>query len=358
MKDWFEIEGEEDLLTPALLFYAERVEQNLNKMLELAGAVDRLRPHIKTIKCRDLVSRQRALGIQKFKCATLSEAAMLLDMGVSDVLLAYPLVGPEQSVFLQLCRQYPGKLSVLIDHPDQIQNWKQNPEVPIHCFIDLNVGMNRTGVLPEKADKMLALLDENLSFRGWHCYDGHIHDLDPVQRQKAVEGSFKPVQDLLDRLGPTYRGELICGGSITFPIHARHRERTLSPGTTVLWDHGYGSQFKDLEFRLAACLATRVVSQPGKDLLCVNLGHKAVAAEMTQPSAYFPQLPAAKIESQSEEHLVLRTELADRFPIGTLLYAFPWHICPTVALHASAHLIKGRLISTQVPIEARSRIYL
>lgn len=357
MKDWFHFEGEAQLITPALLFYSERIDRNIAKMIKMAGAVDRLRPHVKTYKCKALVKRQMNAGIQRFKCATLAEAAMLLEMGVSDVLLAYPLVGPAQTAFRKLVQRFSGQLSVLVDHADQLLAWQEFPDVPIHCFIDLNVGMNRTGVRPEQADELLSLLTGNLIFRGWHVYDGHIHTADLQERKKEVDTAFRPVQDLLDRVGASYGGELVCGGSITFPIHTAYPERSLSPGTTVLWDNGYGSQFPDLDFAIAACLATRVVSKPGTDLLCLNLGYKAVAAEMSETPVYFPQLPEAKIINHSEEHLVLQTNEAKDYPIGSLMYTLPWHICPTVALHESAWLIEEDRIKDKVVIEARTRFY-
>lgn len=357
MADWFQIEEEAQMLTPALLFYSERIDANINKMIQMAGDTDRLRPHVKTYKCRELIQRQMDCGIRKFKCATLAEAAMLLDMGVPDVLLAYPLVGPDQLVFSALAAKAKGHLSVLIDHPEQIWQWKQHTKLPVHCYIDLNVGMNRTGILPEQAETLLAMIDGQLIFQGWHVYDGHIHASDPEQRKQEVTEAFRPVQELLNTVGKEYQGELICGGSITFPVHAAYPQRTLSPGTTVLWDHGYGSQFPDLNFDIAACLATRVVSKPAADLLCLNLGYKAVAAEMSETPVYFPQLNDAQIVKHSEEHLVLKTSKADQYPIGALLYAFPWHICPTVALHESAWLVRRGQLSGRIEIKARKRIY-
>ena len=80
------------------------------------------------------------------------------------------------------------------------------------------------------------------------------------------------------------------------------------------------SVFPDLHFLNAAALLTRVVSKPGPDLLCLDLGHKAVASEMPQPRVVFPALPDAEFVTHNEEHLVLRTSHSAEFPIGTALY--------------------------------------
>ena len=83
------------LLSPSLLIYPEIVRQNLQEMIVLAGGADRLRPHVKTHKMAEIVRMAESLGIRKHKCATIAEAEMIAAAGGTDVLLAYPLVGPE-----------------------------------------------------------------------------------------------------------------------------------------------------------------------------------------------------------------------------------------------------------------------
>ena len=150
-------------------------------------------------------------------------------------------------------------------------------------------------------------------------------------------------------------GAIIAGGSPTFPIHARRSGVELSPGTTVFWDAGYGTKLPDLPFEPAAFLITRVVSRPAPDCLCLDLGHKAVSAEMAPPRAVFPSLPDAEAVSHSEEHLVIRTARAAEFQIGDVLYAIPWHVCPTVALHQEAWLVREGKAVERWTVEARAR---
>ena len=100
---------------------------------------------------------------------------------------------------------------------------------------------------------------------------------------------------------------LVAGGSPTFPIHAQHTDRECGPGTTVLWDAGYARDCADLPFEPAAILLTRVISKPGADRLCFDLGHKAVAADKPLPRARLLGLNEATHTVHSEEHLVLET---------------------------------------------------
>ena len=148
---------------------------------------------------------------------------------------------------------------------------------------------------------------------------------------------------------------LVASGSPTFAIHARHHDRELSPGTTVLWDFGYGDKFPDLPFEPAAVLLTRVISQPGPGRLCLDLGHKAVAAENPPPRVRLLELPEAVPVMHSEEHLVIETPRAAEFTIGAALHGIPRHICPTVALQSEVWLVENGRATERWPIAARAR---
>ena len=63
-------------------------------MIDIAGGPQRLRPHVKTHKTREIARLELDAGITRHKCATIAEAEMLASCGVPDVLLAYNLVGP------------------------------------------------------------------------------------------------------------------------------------------------------------------------------------------------------------------------------------------------------------------------
>jgi len=358
MQHWFEITNADEVMSPALLFYPHRIKENIRRMIAIAGSADRLRPHVKTYKCREVVNMQMEAGVSKFKCATLAEAEMVALCGVKDVLLAYPLVGPAKISFTQLMVQYPEtQFSVLVDHKSQIDAWKETlvSGEQLHVFVDLDAGMHRTGAGPEEAEALVGMLDDPaFIFRGWHCYDGHIHQSDFAERQVAVDQQYKSILYLVNRHGLDDK-EFICGSSISFPIHATYPERTLSPGTTLLWDHGYSTKFPDLHFDVAAMLLARVVTKPGKNLLCIDLGYKAVASEMKEVPVFFPQLPDAEIQTHSEEHLVIKTNKAEKWAIGDVVYGIPWHICPTVALYDYAGVVKDRKVNDYWSIEARIR---
>src|SRR5690606_25709007 len=139
-------------------------------------------------------------------------------------------------------------------------------------FLDLNVGMDRTGISPGEAAKELYKEVHRLpglQARGFHAYDGHIRDPDPKERERLCADGMAPVYSLRDELQREGLAvaAIVAGGSPSFPIHARTPELEASPGTPLLWDAGYAGTFPEMPFQPAAVLHCRIISKPGKGLL-------------------------------------------------------------------------------------------
>ncbi|MBU4460058.1 MAG: D-TA family PLP-dependent enzyme [Verrucomicrobia bacterium] len=361
---WFEVRNATDVPSPALLVYPDRIETNLREMMRIAGGPARLRPHIKTHKTAELVRRQMALGITKFKCATLAEAAMAAAEGAEDLLLAYPPVGPAVEGLVRLAGEFPKTcFACLVDNDRSLQMLDTaavRGGVRIGAVLDLDVGQHRTGIAPgEAADAVYRSVCAARALRpgGLHAYDGHLGMSDPAAREAACDAAFAPVEAMRRRLVAAGLPVpcIVAGGSPTFAIHARREGIELSPGTTVLWDAGYARKLPDLAFLPAAVLLARVISKPVSDRLCLDLGHKAVASEMPWPRVEFLNLPGAAFVAHSEEHLVVESPDTDRFEVGGEVYALPWHVCPTVALHEELVVVEDGAASARWRVAARSR---
>lgn len=354
------------LLSPSLLIFRPILERNLKGMIELAGGADRLRPHVKTHKMAEIVRLAERMGIHKHKCATVAEAEMVARAGGRDVLLAYPVVGPNINRVARLVRGFPETVfRVLVDHPDSaraLSSGLDGLEKPLSVLIDLEVGMGRTGIAPgETAEELAVLVDQlpHLVLDGLHAYDGHIQDADLEQRKQSAAPGVEKTLQLQERLQK--RGiaapMLVLGGTPTFPVHAGLDRPGVecSPGTCVLHDHGYATRYPDLPFTPAAVLLSRVISHPRAGRVCLDLGHKAVAADPVGARLTLLNIPEATLGGQSEEHLVVETPHADRFPPGTPVLAVPTHICPTCALHRRVYVIdKGELVD-EWEVTARDR---
>lgn len=357
--DWYHIENIDDIDSPALVIFPERIKKNISIMIEMVGDVNRLRPHVKTHKMKEVVQLQLDRGIWKFKCATIAEAEMLGEIEVQDVLIAYQPVGPKIKRVLQLSEKFPQtRFSVLVDNVDAAQNIAsvfEEASSSISVFLDIDVGMHRTGILPSGAKKLFdfCLTTRGIQPIGIHCYDGHIHNATTEEREQAASEVFQKVDSLYDALGPKI--EVVVSGSPSFPYHAKRNKYTCSPGTSLLWDWRYSNMCEDQNFLHAAIVIARVISTPQNKYACVDLGHKSIASEMPFPRVHFLNLPNAKQIKHSEEHLVLEVNDNASVSPGDVLYGVPIHICPTVALHQEAIVIVDQKLNDGWEVVARRR---
>jgi D-serine deaminase-like pyridoxal phosphate-dependent protein len=84
----------EELDTPVPVVDLDIVEHNLKKMQAYCDSHGlALRPHIKTHKIPAFAHRQVELGAKGITCQKLGEAEVMIDAGLDDVLISYPLVG-------------------------------------------------------------------------------------------------------------------------------------------------------------------------------------------------------------------------------------------------------------------------
>ena len=361
---WYKISNESEVFTPSVLIYPDRIQENIRRMIKIAGDVLRLRPHVKTHKMAEIVQLQAQQGITRFKCATLIEMEMTAANGGTDILLAYPVFGPAIKKYFSIVKKYPQvKFSMLVDNEKSLEDLTNEAKIQqqkVNVFIDIDSGMHRTGIEPKHAFNLAQEISKNawLVLGGLHIYDGHIHVSDFKTREEQCENDFKAVNKLVQKLKNTGIdiGELACGGTFTFPIHAKYKNRILCPGTPILWDAGYEKNIPDLDFLTAAVLAGRVIGKPhGK--VCFDLGHKAMASEMPHPRLKFLELQMDRVENQSEEHLVISTPNAERLDPGDFVYAVPIHICPTIALQEQVYIVENSKVVGTWDVVARKRTF-
>ena len=238
--NWYQIDNAYEISSPALLVYPDRIESNIKRLIEIAGSPDMLRPHVKTHKMSEIIKLQMKYGISRFKCATISEAEMVARCGARDILLAIQPVGPNIERFFKLKKEFKDiKFSCIADTEDviiQLSDMARKTGLETHVWLDINNGMNRTGVTPgEKAARLFVRIMDSpmLVAEGLHVYDGHIHEPDLSRRKKICNESFLSVLGLIEDLknegiSPV---KIIAGGTPTFPIHALRGDVETSPGT-------------------------------------------------------------------------------------------------------------------------------
>lgn len=365
MKNWFAIENIDFVDSPALLVFEDRVMNNIETAIGMVASRNLLRPHIKTHKTIEVVKLLKKNGVNKFKCATIAEAELLGICNAKDVVLAYQPNGPKLERFKKVVIKFPNTIySCLVDNKvsaSQLSNSFSQNNISCNVFIDINVGMNRSGIKPnENAFKLYQYCTtlKGIDIKGLHVYDGHFRNADINLRTIDSDKAFNEIEVLTQKIKNANLPNpiIIAGGSPTFPIHARRKNVECSPGTFVYWDYGYSAICSEQNFLPAAVLLTRVISIIDENKICVDLGHKSVASENEiTKRIHFLNADGLKPISQSEEHLVLENTENIPLKVGDVLYGLPYHVCPTVALYDSVQVVRNNHVVTQWKNIARDR---
>jgi D-serine deaminase-like pyridoxal phosphate-dependent protein len=363
----FHVRDLENVLTPALVIYPEIVAANIACTLNsLAGDASRWRAHIKTAKLDYTLRILIDGGVNNFKCATSLELLHACQNGAEDVLLAYPVVGANARRVMNIKKEFPRiRISVLVENNEQVSQWRGSG---IGIFLDVNPGMNRTGIELKAGGKIIAVIRSiaaaGLEFRGLHFYDGQYGAVEPNERTRATHAGYDRLLEAVENLRRqgVDVAEVITAGTPTFPCslsyqgfqNARFVHR-VSPGTIVYNDATSLAQLPEaFGYSPAALVLSRVVSRPHQGIVTCDAGHKSVSADAGVPTcvvlghAYLTPL------APSEEHLPLAVKDGSPSPqIGDILYLLPRHVCTTVNNFDAALIVRRGKIEGIEPVSAR-----
>lgn len=360
--DGYEIEGAGDLLTPALLVYLDIVDHNIRTTIEMAGGdANRWRPHIKTAKMPAVVRRLLAHGVRNLKCSTTLELSIACAAGADDVLLAYPVMGANARRAREIAQSFPAtRVSVLIESAEQAALWRGTE---IGLFVDVNSGMNRTGIAEDATAAIIRLANEaGAQFRGLHYYDGHMSGIAAAHREKrAHEGYDRLMQivNALERAGVVVE-EVITSGTpaapyaISYPgFRGAGFVQRISPGTVVYNDTTSLEQLSGFGYRPAVVVLSTVVSRPTSHTITCDAGHKSVSADAGVPTCRVMGHEDWTPSKPSEEHLPIELPPKGSARLGDKLYLIPRHVCPTVNNFDDAAVVVNGKVQAIVSVAAR-----
>jgi D-serine deaminase-like pyridoxal phosphate-dependent protein len=365
----YRVSATEDMLTPALIIYPEIVASNIERTLDLLGGdANRWRVHIKTAKLEYTLRMMIERGVRHFKCATTLELLVACRSGAQDVLFAHPAVGANARRVREIAEQFPKvRISVLAENEQQIGQWRGSR---VGIFLDMNPGMDRTGIEQSHSDKVVELVraigEMGLEFRGLHYYDGHYGSLEQNERNAAAHAGYERLLKVVS--GIERRGmavpEVITAGTPTLPcslsfegFRTRSFLHRVSPGTVVYCDATTMTQLPSVYgYQPAVLVMTRVVSHPRAGIITCDAGHKAVSADAGVPTCVVAGHSELTPLSPSEEHLPMAVQAGTAGPqVGEVLYLLPRHVCPTVNNFDCALLVQDGDVKSVEKVSARGR---
>ena len=365
----YDFEESGSVRTPALVIYPELVDGNIRATLGLLGGdAGRWRPHVKTSKLVYTMRRLVAHGVRQVKCATPLELLTACEAGVDDAVLAYGVADVHAARVIEIARQFPQvRVSTIVEHPSQLASWRGSP---VGVFIDIDVGMHRTGIdvanVPGIVALARAIVESGVEFRGLHGYDGHAGSLPAATAEASIHRGYDKLiaAAAVVRTAGLEVGEVITAGTPAFPMTLSYRgfqaaglTHRVSPGTVVYCD---ATAIPELPasagYRPAALVLTTVVSRPHPGRVTCDAGHKTVSADAGVPTCGVVGRDDLKPAKPSEEHLPIEVPETSRAPeLGERLFLVPRHVCPTVNNFDHALIVEhGHLVGVE-RVTARGR---
>lgn len=354
--------------TPAMLVDLTLMEANIARLMQrVQGSNVRVRPHLKTVKSPDLARVLLRAGAVGGCVAKVSEAEIMVQGGIDDLLITTEIVGATKLARLvALVRQTP-RLKVVVDSVAGAQALHQAmhaAQLHLDVLIDLNVGQNRCGVLPEEARALaeaLATLD-HLHLRGLQGYEGHLQHIRSADErvQRCREAMHLLTETATQLRGAGFPIDIVTtGGTGTVEVCASYAGITeVQPGSFIFMDTDY-RQALGPGYAHALSILSTVISRPSPTRAVLDAGLKSLSTDSGMPEP--KGLSGIAYRPGGDEHGILtwadESQSADiPLAVGERVEMFPSHIDTTVNLHDYYYAHRNGKLEAIWPVAARGKV--
>lgn len=359
----------EQLDTPAMLVDLTLMEANIARLMERLHAHHvHVRPHLKTVKCPDLARLLLQAGAVGGCVAKVSEAEVMVQAGITDLLITTEIVGLPKLARLVALLQRASQLTVVVDSLEGAQALNHALEEAgqrIAVLIDINVGQNRCGVQPGEEARQLAHALRSLTclqVRGVQGYEGHLqHVPNAREREQRCREAMQRLTETAAQLradGFTIE-TVTTGGTGTAEICATCVGVTeVQPGSFIFMDTDYRRAIGPVYANALSILST-VLSRPTPTRVVIDAGLKSLSTDSGMPE--LNGWPGITYRPGGDEHGLLTWADQTRtdplpFAVGERVELLPSHIDTTVNLHDRYYAHRHGRLEAIWPVAARGKV--
>ncbi len=347
--------------TPGVFVDLERLDANIDAMQRAADAagID-LRPHFKTFKSIATTERLLAAGASGITVATLEEAEVLADHGVTDVFVAYPVWPSPPKVARARDVAERTSLTIGTDSVEAGAAWGTAVGERLGVLVEIDSGEHRTGVPPaDCVDIARTVVDAGARFCGVFTHGGHGYR--PGRKEQAGCDELAAIGAARSALS---EAGLPCAvrssGSTPTALHTLSEPLTeLRAGTYVFQDRQQVALGVTTFDEVALCVVSTVVHVDANRAV-LDAGAKALAKDLPSSVAGYgaiAEAPDAVIDALWDHHALvdLGSDAGPMLRRGQQVRIIPNHVCPVVNLAEQLTVVSsGRPIAAW-PVDARAK---
>lgn len=352
--------------TPALIVDLDVVERNIEKMFaNFACQSVSIRPHLKTAKSPIFAKKLIEMGATGICVAKLSEAEVMAQNGVSDILITTEIIGnAKMQKLFDLLREHPF-VRLVVDSKEGVDLLVKSAKEfqhkePVQVLIELNVGQNRAGL--EHAKDVVSLASyikekKELSLIGVQGYEGHVQLLadEKTRKQKSDESMERLGKIVSEVRAAGFEIPVVTtGGTGTSPWCAEKDFVTeVQPGSFIFMDTAYRNAGQ--KYEQALHLVATVISKPDSKRAVIDSGFKSLSTD--SGNAEVANVKEVSYEPGGDEHGILRNTKDGDVPvnIGDRVLMTPSHIDTTINLHDFYYCHRNGIIEAIIPIANRGK---
>lgn len=349
-----------ELDTPALIVDLGRLKRNIQKMSDFFKEKSaKLRPHFKTPKTIEIAKMQLETGAIGITCAKVSEAEVLVRAGIKDILIANEIVGETKIKRLIRLWKKGAEVKVAVDSEEnvkQLSDLAQKAGIKIGVLVDINIGLPRCGVSPEKGVELARLVSQSpgLKLKGIMGYEGHIVlSEDKNFRENECKKALAKLiyaKELIEADGHELQ-IVSAGGTGTYYLTGTYPGITeVQAGSYCLMDTRYDKL--GLGFEKALTVQATVISKAFPNFIITDAGEKTMSIEFGMPELI--GYPGCRLVMLSEEHGHILVEGSPpELKVGDKVEFYPSHICTTVNLNNWLWVVDGEKVIDCWKVSAR-----
>lgn len=359
-----------DLETPAIVVDLDVLERNLSRMADYCRSHNlRLRPHTKSHKIPELAKRQLAHAAQGITVAKIGEAEVMLEAGITDMLIAYPIIGKGKAEKLaELATR--ANISVSLDSVEvakAISDEAKKNDARIGILVEMDVGFHRCGVTTEDEVWNIArsVADlPGLEFKGLMFFPGHLQvpEKERAELRVAVNDFLSRALAKLEDAGLPV--EIVSGGSTPTARegHLFTGVNEIRPGMYIFNDRNMLAVGVATIEDCALSVVTTVVSTSVPGRAIVDAGSKTLSSDRHEAAngrgfGMVKTDPDADVERLSEEHGNLNISRSTRaYRVGERLEIIPNHVCSTVNMHNQIYGVRGERVESVWEVAGRGKV--
>ena len=359
-----------DLDTPCLCVDLDRLEGNLDRMQTTVtrnGIASR--PHAKTHKCPAIARLQIATGSVGICTAKISEAEVMFEHGVEQILLTTVNVSPRKIRRAMYLRKWCDGFVQAVDtaaNARDLSDAAAEAGVVADVTIDVDPGGHRTGITPGAPALELAQLVDTLPglrLRGMLCYDGGSqHVTGFAERRRRTLANLEAAADTADRMKGSGldTGIFSGGGTGTYNIdHETPGMTDVQVGSYVFMDAQYlgiGGEEDDevySDFAPALTVLATVLNAQYEGRATTDAGAKANT--INRPWPIVAGETGMSYTSGSDEFGTIRYEdnASRTYRVGDKLELIVSHCDPVVNLYDQLYGVRGDRVEVVWPIAGR-----